>query len=110
MTEQQSRLVPPLSNVPASPIFDPATTIIRMHVLLVVCGLGGRTSVYRLMKEDPSFPKPVKLSNSESRGAPIGWVLGEVQEWVRQRIALREQERADDTLARTFERGQRADA
>ncbi|WP_442799746.1 AlpA family phage regulatory protein, partial [Pseudomonas sp. Au-Pse12] len=37
----------------------------------------------------PTFPRPVPLSNSKSRGAPVAWVLAEVQEWVRQRIALR---------------------
>lgn len=89
MSEQQSRLVETLGKVPAIPAFDPSAIIIRMPELLSITGLGGRTSAYRLMKEDPTFPKPVKLSNSTSRGAPVGWVLGEVQEWVRHRIALR---------------------
>ena len=69
--------------------FDPAATIIRMPDLEAITGLA-RPTVYKRLKDDPTFPRPVSLSNSKSRGAPVGWVLGEVQEWVRKRIALRE--------------------
>ncbi|RAU43717.1 AlpA family phage regulatory protein [Pseudomonas sp. RIT412] len=48
-----------------------------------------RAGIYKRLKDDPTFPKPVPLSDSKSRGAPVGWVLAEVQAWVRQRIALR---------------------
>ena len=41
------------------------------------------------LKDDPTFPRPVPLSDSKSRGAPVGWILAEAQAWVRQRIALR---------------------
>lgn len=68
--------------------FDPATTIIRMPELEAITGLA-RPTVYKRLKDDPTFPRPVPLSDSQSRGAPVGWVLGEVQEWVRKRIALR---------------------
>jgi prophage regulatory protein len=37
------------------------------------------------------FPKPVKLSNSTARGAPVAWVLSEVQSWVKSRIEARDQ-------------------
>jgi prophage regulatory protein len=67
---------------------DPATTIIRMEELEAITGIK-RPTVYKRLKDDPSFPKPVPLSNSKNRGAPVGWVLAEVQAWVRQRIALR---------------------
>lgn len=69
--------------------FDPSTTLIRMPELLAVTGIGGRATVYKLLKEDPTFPKPVPLSASTARGAPVAWVLGEVQEWIRARIAAR---------------------
>ncbi|MGH8419948.1 MAG: helix-turn-helix transcriptional regulator [Pseudomonas sp.] len=69
--------------------YDPATTIIRMDELEAITGIK-RPTVYKRLKDDPTFPKPVPLSNSKSRGAPVGWVLAEVQAWVRQRIALRE--------------------
>lgn len=69
--------------------FDPSTTLIRMPELLALTGLGGRATVYRMLKEDPKFPRPVPLSASTARSAPVAWVLGEVQEWIRARIAAR---------------------
>jgi prophage regulatory protein len=72
-----------------TPIFDPATTLIRMDQLLDLTGLG-RATIYKLMRQPESgFPKAVKLTASTARGAPVAWVLSEVQDWVRQRIALR---------------------
>ncbi|UBY96665.1 helix-turn-helix transcriptional regulator [Pseudomonas cannabina] len=68
--------------------FDPATTIIRMPELKAITGYAAPT-VYKRLKDDPTFPKPVPLSDSKARGAPVGWVLVEVYSWVRQRIALR---------------------
>lgn len=70
------------------PQFDPSTTIIRMPELEALTGYK-RPTVYKRLKDDPTFPRPVPLSDSTSRGAPVGWVLAEVQEWVRQRIAKR---------------------
>lgn len=72
---------------PAHP-FDPATTLIRMPELEALTGLA-RATVYKRLKDDPSFPKPVPLSNSTARGAPVGFVLSEVQNWIRGRIAAR---------------------
>lgn len=69
--------------------FDPATVIIRISELSAITGYA-RPTIYKRLKDDPTFPKPVPLSNSKSRGAPVGWVLAEAQEWVRKRIALRE--------------------
>lgn len=69
--------------------FDPAATLIRMGTLLELTGLGGRASVYRMLKEDPTFPRPVPLSDSTARSAPVAFVLGEVQQWIRARIAAR---------------------
>lgn len=68
--------------------YDPATTIIRMDELEAITGIK-RPTVYKRLKDDPTFPKPVPLSNSKARGAPVGWVLSEVQTWVRQRMAMR---------------------
>ncbi|NMZ76629.1 AlpA family phage regulatory protein [Pseudomonas nitroreducens] len=70
------------------PQFDPATVIIRMPELEALTGYK-RPTVYKRLKDDPTFPRPVPLSDSTSRGAPVGWVLAEVQAWVRQRIAKR---------------------
>jgi len=69
-------------------ICDPAATIIRVSELTAITGYA-RQTIYKRLKDDPTFPKPVPLSDSKSRGAPVGWVLAEVQNWVRQRIALR---------------------
>lgn len=68
--------------------FDPATVIIRISELSAITGYA-RPTIYKRLKDDPTFPKPVPLSDSKSRGAPVGWILGEAQAWVRQRIAMR---------------------
>lgn len=70
------------------PSFDPAATLIRMPDLLALTGLQ-RATVYKRLKDDPTFPRPVPLSDSNARGAPVGFVLAEVQAWVRARIATR---------------------
>ena len=82
---------PLLSPVPATAAntrFDESLIIIRMPELETITGLA-RPTIYKRLKDDPSFPRPVPLSDSKSRGAPIGFVLAEVQEWVRNRIARR---------------------
>lgn len=70
-------------------LFDPAATLIRMPELLALTGLH-RATVYKRLKDDPTFPRPVPLSDSAARGAPVAWVLAEVQSWVRSRIDARE--------------------
>lgn len=70
------------------PLSDSANRIIRFPELGTITGLA-RATVYKRLKDDPTFPRPVPLSNSKSRGSPVGFVLAEVQAWVRQRIALR---------------------
>ena len=67
---------------------NPENTIIRFPELAAITGLE-RATVYKRLKDDPSFPRPVPLSDSKSRGSPVGFLLAEVQAWVRQRIALR---------------------
>lgn len=70
------------------PTFDPGATLVRMPDLLALTGLQ-RATVYKRLKDDPTFPRPVPLSDSTARGAPVAWVLSEVQEWVKSRIAAR---------------------
>nr|WP_256674675.1 AlpA family phage regulatory protein [Pseudomonas sp. ALS1131] len=67
---------------------DPDATLIRMPELLALTGLQ-RSTVYKRLKSDPTFPKPVPLSDSIARRAPVAWVLAEVQAWVQARIAAR---------------------
>ncbi|KPZ12166.1 helix-turn-helix transcriptional regulator [Pseudomonas syringae group genomosp. 3] len=68
--------------------YDPSSTLIRFPEVEVITGLA-RATVYKRLKDDPTFPRPVSLSNSKSRGSPVGFVLAEVQAWVRTRIAMR---------------------
>lgn len=91
-------LPPPIAAAPENPtdrparrLLDPDTTLIRMADLLEVTGLA-RATIYKMMKSDPAFPRPVKLSASNARSAPVGFVLGEVQTWIRGRIAARDVE------------------
>lgn len=72
-----------------APTFDPSAVLIRMPDLLALTGLQ-RATVYKRLKDDPTFPRPVPLSASTARGAPVAWVLAEVQTWVRSRIEARE--------------------
>ena len=73
---------------------DPSTTLIRITEVMAIVGLA-RPTIYKLMQQPESrFPTPVKLSNSNARGAPVAWVLGEVQSWTRARIAARDGEAA----------------
>lgn len=72
-----------------TPEFDPDFIIIRMPELETITGFC-RPTIYKRLKDDPTFPRPVPLSDSTARGAPIGFVLAEVQQWVRSRIARRE--------------------
>ena len=71
--------------------FDAASTLIRMHEVERIVGMK-RSTIYKLMQRtDCGFPQPVKLSNSNARGAPVAWVLSEVHAWARSRIEARDQ-------------------
>jgi prophage regulatory protein len=79
----------PSTNLPVAQSFDPATMLIRMPEVEAIVGLA-RPTIYKLMRQPESgFPQAVKLSTSNARGAPVAWVLGEVQAWVLGRIAAR---------------------
>lgn len=90
-----SNLASPIDSTSAVPDlalpFDPATTLIRMPRLEDTTGLK-RSTLYKLMQcPESGFPRPVKLSNSSARGAPVAWVLSEVQQWIKNRIDARDQ-------------------
>lgn len=68
---------------------DPATTLVRINEVVRIVGLT-RPTIYKLLRQpESSFPRPVKLTDSTARGAPVAWVLGEVNAWVLARIAAR---------------------
>ncbi len=70
--------------------FDPTATLIRIATVMSITGIG-RATVYKLMSQPESgFPQPVKLTDSNARGAPVAWVLSEVLNWTRARIAARD--------------------
>lgn len=79
-----------ISDAAQIPQSDPELIIIRMPEVERITGLC-RPTIYKRLKDDLTFPKPVALSDSTARGAPIGFVLAEVQQWVRSRIAARGQ-------------------
>lgn len=69
--------------------FDPSATLIRISQVMALTGVG-RATVYKLMNQPESgFPRAVKLTTSNARGAPVAWVLAEVLNWNRARIAAR---------------------
>lgn len=80
--------VHPLRPAVHTPTFDPAARLVRMPELLAMTGLK-RATVYKRLKDDPTFPRPVPLSDSTARGAPVAWVLAEVEAYVLSRIAKR---------------------
>lgn len=70
--------------------FDPTTRLIRITDVVALVGLA-RPTIYKLMSQPESgFPQPVKLTDSTARGAPVAWVLSEVLDWTRARIAARD--------------------
>lgn len=75
---------------------EPGTTLIRIDGVVATVGLA-RSTIYKLLRQPESnFPQPVKLSKSNAKGAPVAWVLAEVQQWVQSRVALRDQPAAEN--------------
>lgn len=60
--------------------------IMRLDEVMTVTGLR-RSSVYKYMAIG-TFPRPVPLSDRA-----VGWVSFEIEEWVKERIAARDQQR-----------------
>lgn len=85
---RQVQALRPSTSTAAASAFDPAVTLIRMPELMALTGLQ-RPTVYKRLKDDPTFPRPVPLTASTARGAPVAFVLAEVQAWVRARIEAR---------------------
>lgn len=62
--------------------------IIRMRELEALICLK-RSTIYKKINTDPTFPRPIPLSDSESPGAPVGFLLSEVLAWIESRVAKR---------------------
>lgn len=65
---------------------DSALRLIRLKEVMALSGLS-RAGIYRHI-QDGTFPTPVKIG-----GRASAWVSDEVQQWIAQRIADREQRR-----------------
>ena len=63
--------------------------IIRIREVEVLTALK-RSTIYKKISTDETFPRPVPLSDSNSRGAPVGFVLSEILAWIESRIEMRE--------------------
>lgn len=59
--------------------------IIRLHDVIACTGLG-RSSIYSFISEN-KFPKPVSLGERA-----VGWVDSEVNEWILERIEMRDEQ------------------
>ena len=57
-----------------------AARLIRIHEVVLICGLS-RTSIYYAVKLG-TFPMPIKIG-----GRATAWIKQEVDAWVEQRIA-----------------------
>ena len=62
--------------------------VMRLPEVIEKTGLG-RTSVYKLIREG-DFPKPVPLGNR-----CVGWVSGEIDAWIMERIDCRDRQMAE---------------
>lgn len=74
---------------PSSPAASSPRILVRIPEVQALTGLA-RPTIYRLIQRDPSFPRPVKLTTSTARNAPVAFVLSEVQSWIDGRIQARE--------------------
>ena len=55
--------------------------VLTFSALLTLLGRRSRQSIYDLMRRDPSFPRPRQIGSEFS----IGWLRGEVMEWLNSR-------------------------
>jgi len=64
---------------------DPSCILIRINEVSSIVGLA-RSTIYKLLSNPQSkFPRPVKLTDATGKGAPVAWVLSEVEQWARSR-------------------------
>ena len=68
---------------------DKIIRVIRLREVIAMTSVR-RSTIYKKLKTDPSFPRPISLSDSKARGAPIGFLFHEVQEWIDNRINIRD--------------------
>lgn len=57
---------------------------LRLKDVMSLTGLG-RSTIYKFMADEIDFPKTVPLG-----GRAVAWVESEIEEWMEQRLALRD--------------------
>jgi len=57
---------------------------LRLKDVMLLTGLG-RSTIYKFMADETDFPKSVPLG-----GRAVAWVESEIEEWMEQRLALRD--------------------
>ncbi|WP_367987818.1 AlpA family transcriptional regulator [Vibrio sp. NTOU-M3] len=57
---------------------------LRLQEVMSLTALG-RSTIYKYMADDTDFPKSVPLG-----GRRVAWVESEIEEWMEQRLALRD--------------------
>ena len=55
--------------------------ILRYSDLETQLGMN-RVTIWRRTRTDPTFPRPIRLGNSGSRNAAIGFLAEEVEAWI----------------------------
>ena len=48
---------------------------------LVSCGFCSRNTLFKIIKNDPTFPKGKKVGGTEN--SPLKWWIGDIVEWMR---------------------------
>ncbi|WP_421525669.1 helix-turn-helix transcriptional regulator [Pseudomonas yamanorum] len=66
------------NKVPANP-----RQLIRTKYVLTLLSIG-RTTLFRLRRQDGTFPKPIK--DSTARAAATYYVLSEIEAWIQKRM------------------------
>jgi prophage regulatory protein len=72
--------------------------LIALPVVSSITSLS-KSEIWRRVKTDPKFPKPIRLSLSGPNGRCTRWSLQEVLAWVDARLAERKQAQASQAVA-----------
>lgn len=59
--------------------------IVRLPALLRMTGVS-RSTAHRYQKNDPLFPKSIKLGRSDAKNAAVGYVLEDIQRWIEGKV------------------------
>lgn len=63
--------------------------ILRPKEVAYMLGVG--QDMLLTLRKEADFPRPVQLSSSTKRNAPIGFLLGDIENWIKQRAGQAEE-------------------